>query len=144
MTTVRSLQADTGLCQYEDLDNWFSRSPRLQREAKAICANCPIIASCAQKALDRDATNGIWASVFLPGIADAEGLEAAREALRDVVTRYRPPELRRRSLRIREAVHFAATQRERRTFAATQQERRAVTLRTGRPNSTAVTETASA
>lgn len=114
MSTVQPLRADTGLCQYEDLDNWFSRSPRIQREAKAICANCPIIASCAQKALDRDATNGIWASVYLPGISDTEGLEAARARLRDVIARYRyqPVELRQRALRIRQAVHFAATERE--------------------------------
>jgi len=136
MTTIRPFRADTGLCQYEDVDNWFSRSPRLQREAKAICANCPIIASCAQKALDRDATNGIWASVYLPGIADAEGLEAAREALRAVITRYQhqPAELRRRSLRIRQAVHFAATQRERRSR----------TPRPGHPIGPAVMEKASA
>ena len=119
MSTVRPLRANTGLCEYEDFDNWFSRSPRIQREAKAICTNCPIIADCAQRALDRDATNGIWASVYLPGISDAEGLEAARTRLRDVITRYKhqPAELRQRSLRIRQAVHFAATERERRSRA---------------------------
>jgi WhiB family transcriptional regulator, redox-sensing transcriptional regulator len=116
VNTVRPIRADTGLCQYEDFDNWFSKSPRIQREAKAICTNCPIIASCAQRALDLDATNGIWASVFLPGVGDAAGLEAARDRLLDVIKRYQhqPAELRRRSLRIRQAVHFAATQRQRR------------------------------
>lgn len=116
MNTVRPIRANTGLCQYEDFDNWFSKSPRIQREAKAICTNCPIIASCAQRALDLDATNGIWASVHLPGSADPTALEAARDRLRAVIKRYQhqPAELRRRSLRIRQAVHFAATQRERR------------------------------
>ena len=120
MNNVRPLRANTGLCQYEDVDNWFSRSPRIQREAKAICANCPIIATCAQRALDLDATNGIWASVHLPGIGDATGLEAARERLHDVITRYQhqPAELRQRSLRIRQAVHFSATERDRRSRAS--------------------------
>jgi WhiB family transcriptional regulator, redox-sensing transcriptional regulator len=119
VSTVRPLRTDTGLCEYEDVDNWFSRSPRLQREAKAICTNCPIIATCAQRALDRGATNGIWASVYLPGIGDADGLETARARLRDVITRYkhRPAELRQRSLRIRQAVHFAATERDQRSRA---------------------------
>lgn len=137
MTTVRSLRADTGLCQYEDVDNWFSKSPRIQREAKAICGNCPIIASCALKALDLNVTNGIWAGVLLPGISDAQGLTAAQALLRDVIARNRhqPVELRQRSLRIRQAVHFAATQRESR-------------IRTPRPKDNtgpaAVTEKASA
>lgn len=119
MSTVQPLRANTGLCQYEDVDNWFSGSPRIQREAKAICANCPIIAKCAQQALDLDVTNGIWAGVLLPGISDAKGLTAARARLGDVIARYRhqPVELRQRSLRIRQAVHFAATQRESRSRA---------------------------
>ncbi|MGH3970510.1 MAG: WhiB family transcriptional regulator [Mycobacterium sp.] len=104
------------MCQYEDVDNWFNPSQRARREAKAICTNCPIIASCAQRALDLDATHGVWASVVLPGVRDGEALEAARQRLRQVIDHYRhqPAELRQRSLRIRQAVHFAATQRERR------------------------------
>ncbi len=57
--------------------------------------------------------------MYLPGIGDATGLEAARERLRGVITRYQhqPADLRQRSLRIRQAVHFAATERERRSRA---------------------------
>ncbi|CQD24558.1 transcriptional regulatory protein [Mycobacterium lentiflavum] len=115
MTNIRPLKADTGLCEYEDRDKWF-RAYSGEREAAAICTNCPIIVSCAQRALKLGVTDGVWASVPLPGSRNADALREARARLQEVVDRYQrqPAEWRRRSLQIRQAVHFAATQREQR------------------------------
>jgi ribulose kinase len=110
---IRPLQDDTGLCEYEELDDHF-RANKGALEAAAICRNCPIIVSCAEKALALGVTDGVWAAVAMPGARDVDALKAARRRLREVIDRYRhqPPELRLRSLKIRQAVHFAATQRE--------------------------------
>lgn len=132
MTTIQPLRADTGLCEYEDPDTWF-RGYSGERESAAICTNCPIIVACAQNALRFGATDGwVWASVAMPGARDVAALKAARAQLREVIARYRnqPPALRLRSLQIRQAVHFAATQRDlRRRQAAKPASRASATLR---------------
>jgi len=95
VTTIRPLRADTGLCEYEDPDTWF-RGYSGERESAAICTNCPIIVACAQNALRFGATDGVWASVAMPGARDVTALKAARAQLREVIARYRnqPPALR--------------------------------------------------
>lgn len=126
MTNIRPLKADTGLCAYDDGDDWF-RANSGARRAAAICTNCPVIVSCAQRALRLNVTDGVWASVALPGARYDAALEAARSRLREVIERYQhqPPEWQRRSLQIRQAVHFAATQREQRRRHAAAIARRA-------------------
>ncbi|MCA2304864.1 WhiB family transcriptional regulator [Mycobacterium intracellulare] len=116
MTNIRPLKADTGLCFYDDPDNWF-RKYSGEQEAAAICANCPIIVTCAQNALRFGVTDGVWASVAMPGARNVAELNAARAQLSAVIDRYQhqSPESHQRSLRIRQAVHFAAVQRERRS-----------------------------
>lgn len=139
VTNIRPLKADTGLCFYDDPDNWF-RKYSGEEEAAAICTNCPVIVSCAQKALRLNVTDGVWASVALPGARDADDLQAARARLREVIDRYQhqSPEWQRRSLQIRQAVHYAATQREQRQRRAA-----AIARRTSMGSST-FTERASA
>jgi WhiB family transcriptional regulator, redox-sensing transcriptional regulator len=116
MTCIPRLRADTGLCEYEHPDNFF-RANSGAREAARICTNCPVIVSCAEKALSLGVADGVWATVVMPGGRNAAALEAARARLREVIDRYRhqPPELRLRSLQIRRAMHFAAVQRHMRS-----------------------------
>lgn len=140
MTNIRPLKADTGLCQYDDPDNWF-RKYSGEQEAAAICTNCPIIVSCAQNALRFGVTDGVWASVAMPGARNVAELDAARARLSAVIARYQrqSPESQQRALRIRQAVHFAAIQRERRRRHAVPTTRRATPAA-----SVALTERASA
>lgn len=140
VTNIRPLKADTGLCAYDDGDDWFRAYSGAQRAA-AICRNCPVIVSCAERALRLKVTDGVWASVALPGARDDAALGAARSRLREVIDRYQhqSPEWRRRSLEIRQAVHFAASQREQRRRRAA-----AIARRTPPVAAPAFTERASA
>ncbi|KEP41875.1 WhiB family transcriptional regulator [Mycobacterium kansasii] len=137
MSTIRPLNADTALCEYDDSNHWFSPAKGERRQAAAICSNCPVIISCAQRALRLGVTDGVWATVAMPGSRDGAALEAARQRLNAVIERYQhqPTELRLRSLRIRQAVHFAATQTEL---------RRRHSSVFARPGATTMTEKASA
>ena len=120
MTSIPRLRADTGLCEYEHPENWF-RANSGAREAARICTNCPVIVTCAERALRLEVADGVWATVVMPGGRNAAALEAARARLREVIDRYRhqPPQLRRRSLEIRRAMHFAAVQRHMRSHPIT-------------------------
>lgn len=116
MTTVRPLDATTGLCAYVNPDYWFtSNVPRITRQARDLCLQCPVIASCAQRAIDLEATHGMWASVTLPGARSPKALEEARDKLRDVIERNReqPAALRRRSVELRRSMYFEARERDR-------------------------------
>lgn len=117
MAHVPRLRADTGLCEYvDDPDGWF-KAHKGAREAARICANCPVIVNCGERALRLGITDGVWAGVVMPGARNADALEAARARLREAIAHYRhqPPELRLRSLLIRQALHFAAVQRHMRS-----------------------------
>jgi WhiB family transcriptional regulator, redox-sensing transcriptional regulator len=127
MTQPTHIQANTGLCQYEPPDSWFD--PTRIRTSLAICTNCAVRQACAQSALDMDETDGIWGGVKLPGLRKPAKLEEARDRLRDVIQRlqHAPLEQRRHTLRMREAIHFAATAPDERRRAA--RERRAAEIR---------------
>jgi len=116
---VPRLRPDTGLCEFDHVDRWFKANKRA-REAARICLNCPIIVACGEKALQLGVTDGVWASVEMPGARNAADLEDARAKLREVIARFRhqSPQSRLRSLRIRQAVHFAAIQRQTRPVPA--------------------------
>lgn len=100
-----------GLCSYSDPKNetWFDY--RKAAEAKRICSNCPLRKACALAALATGAIDGVWGGVDLPGEhATLEELETARKQLKFVVKAMdrQPESHRRRTLAIREAMHFAA------------------------------------
>jgi WhiB family redox-sensing transcriptional regulator len=119
ITHTAPLQPHTGLCQYDDPELWFQQNR--DTRAAAICANCPVIAGCAQAALDLDVTDGIWAGVGLPGAnATVRHLGEARKRLREVVerNRHQPPAQRRRALVLREAIHDAAARQHARELIA--------------------------
>ncbi|BAV43900.1 transcriptional regulatory protein (plasmid) [Mycobacterium ulcerans subsp. shinshuense] len=113
MTAANPVKLGVGLCVYDDEDKWFSGYSS-NRKAAAICANCPIIVSCTERALRLQVTDGVWATVVMPGSRHTDALEQARARLRRVIEHYRhqPAQQRIRSLLIGKAVHFAATQRQ--------------------------------
>lgn len=48
------------LCRRDDPELWFDTDPRSVREAKRICADCPVLAACRQASLDRREPFGTW------------------------------------------------------------------------------------
>lgn len=52
--------ADRSLCSQVDNDIFFPEKGGSSREAKAICATCPVRAECLTYALDNDERFGIW------------------------------------------------------------------------------------
>lgn len=46
-------------CQHVDPDSLFVRG-RLQRDARTICAGCPVLTECLSHALDNRIEFGIW------------------------------------------------------------------------------------
>jgi len=107
MPTIAPIQPGTGLCQYDTPEVWCRRP---KAEAARICRNCPIIVACATNALESGVTDGMWASVWLPGTRSAKPLAAARDQLHAVVTDYsqRSPAAQDRCLELHRALHFAA------------------------------------
>ena len=99
-----------GLCTFGDDNQWFAKHAVHRARAIAICNNCPIQRQCALDALRVGATDGVWAGVYMPGLRDAEGLEAALEKLRKVAERleHQTREHRRRCAAIQAALRFAA------------------------------------
>lgn len=51
---------DQGLCAQTDPETWFPEKGGSVREAKAICATCPVVAECLDYALARQERFGIW------------------------------------------------------------------------------------
>ena len=51
---------DKALCAQVDPELWFPLKGRSNREAKAICMQCPVRAECLQYALDNDISHGIF------------------------------------------------------------------------------------
>lgn len=97
---------NAGLCSYSNPEIWFDHLRA--EEAKRICGNCPLRQQCAQRALDRGVTDGVWAGVRLPGLhAPAEERDVALRQLRMVAAamRHQPESHRERTLALREAIH---------------------------------------
>lgn len=51
---------DRGLCAQTDPESFFPEKGGSTREAKTICATCPVMAECLDYALDNDERFGIW------------------------------------------------------------------------------------
>lgn len=49
-----------GTCSQVDPEMWFPEKGGSTREAKAVCAECPVRAACLQYAIDRDERDGVW------------------------------------------------------------------------------------
>jgi WhiB family redox-sensing transcriptional regulator len=50
-------------CRGMGPDPWFPNLGDSTREAKKVCAGCPVVDECRRYALDTDAQAGIWAGV---------------------------------------------------------------------------------
>ena len=86
-TTVKPHELDPGLCRQPstavDPEFWFEQINR--RDAKKICANCPVLTKCAKFALDMRVTDGVFAGVALPGRRHARTLRERRQQLQELV-----------------------------------------------------------
>jgi WhiB family redox-sensing transcriptional regulator len=51
---------DQGLCAEVDPDTWFPEKGGSVREAKQVCARCPVRAECLEYALAHDERFGVW------------------------------------------------------------------------------------
>ena len=51
---------DLALCAEVDGDLWFPLKGSSNREAKAVCMQCPVRAQCLQYALDNEIVHGIF------------------------------------------------------------------------------------
>lgn len=45
---------------HSDPDKWFSDSKKKQRQAKEVCAACPLQQACLREALVEDEDWGVW------------------------------------------------------------------------------------
>ena len=54
-------------CAAEDPELWFAESPSDVETAKALCAPCPLSASCLAGALERREPIGVWGGQLLVG-----------------------------------------------------------------------------
>jgi WhiB family redox-sensing transcriptional regulator len=51
---------DNAICQETDPEAFFPEKGGSTRDAKRVCANCPVRAECLEHALENDARFGIW------------------------------------------------------------------------------------
>lgn len=51
---------DDGICNTIDPEIWFPDKGGSTREAKKVCARCPVTEQCLEYALERDERFGIW------------------------------------------------------------------------------------
>lgn len=50
----------SALCAQTDPDEWFQEKGGSTRTAKAVCADCPLIAECLEYAIANDERFGVW------------------------------------------------------------------------------------
>jgi WhiB family redox-sensing transcriptional regulator len=63
MTTVKRWREpwmEEALCAYVDPEMWFPEKGGNNKDARAICAVCPVIDSCREYALKNHERFGIW------------------------------------------------------------------------------------
>ncbi len=59
-------------CRVEDPELWFAEAPAQLEEAKALCTDCPLRATCLAGALDRGEPWGVWGGeIFDHGVVIA-------------------------------------------------------------------------
>jgi WhiB family redox-sensing transcriptional regulator len=68
---------ERGLCAQTDPESFFPEKGGSTREAKSICATCPVAAECLDYALDNDERFGIWG-----GLSERERRKV-KQALRE-------------------------------------------------------------
>lgn len=70
-----------------DPDRWFpeGRGNYFMRDVKRICATCPVIRQCAQRALDYGEVHGFWAGLNAGG-PDHDATVATWKAIAEGVT----------------------------------------------------------
>lgn len=56
----RELWQQQAICPQTDAESFFPEKGGSTREAKAVCASCPVIAECLAYALDHDIRFGVW------------------------------------------------------------------------------------
>lgn len=63
------VEAERLPCRANDPELWFAEQPCDVEFAKALCADCPVRASCLAGALDRREPWGVWGGeLFLQGV----------------------------------------------------------------------------
>lgn len=60
---------DAALCAQTDPDAWFPEPGGVAKEAKAVCARCPVRAECLELALRIRPQHGVWAGLSPVGLA---------------------------------------------------------------------------
>ena len=71
-----SWQTDA-LCAQIGGDEWFPEKGELARQARAICAACPVRLQCLEYALKNEEYIGIWGGLSGPQIRKARRSQAA-------------------------------------------------------------------
>jgi len=59
MTSTKADWRENSACGSSDADDLFADSPR-QKQAKAVCARCPVRTECLAEALDERIEFGVW------------------------------------------------------------------------------------
>jgi WhiB family redox-sensing transcriptional regulator len=91
MTSARAEWRENSACGSSDADDLFADSAR-QRQAKAVCAGCPVRTECLAEALDERIEFGVWGGMTerdrrallrrKPNVASwLSVLEAARDSM---------------------------------------------------------------
>ncbi|MCP9619681.1 WhiB family transcriptional regulator [Nocardia otitidiscaviarum] len=73
-----------------DTEVFFPLSDAAALDAQLVCADCPVLTECAAWALRAGVTDGVVASVWLPGLNGRRGLPAMRRRLMRVAATGRP------------------------------------------------------
>jgi WhiB family transcriptional regulator, redox-sensing transcriptional regulator len=67
--TLDSADDDLLPCRSNDAELWFAESPADVESAKALCLDCPVMAECLARALERREPWGVWGGeLFLQGV----------------------------------------------------------------------------
>ena len=67
-----ALVADLMPCRSNDPELWFAEQTAQVEQAKALCRQCPLIASCLAGAIERAEPWGVWGGeVFIGGVVHA-------------------------------------------------------------------------
>lgn len=77
-------------CAGMDTEVFFPFTDAEARVAQKVCAVCPVLSGCAAWALRAGVTDGVVASVWLPGLNGRRGLPAMRRRLMKVAATGRP------------------------------------------------------
>jgi WhiB family redox-sensing transcriptional regulator len=69
---------DSALCTQTDVESFFPRKGESGKDAKKVCAACPVATQCLQYAIDHDERFGIWG-----GFSERERRALMRDTPRD-------------------------------------------------------------